>query len=114
MCIYPIFTNKGVISNMPTEFFLALAFYLQCDATAAIQVLDRSEVEPCMAAYTTVKMEFVDGVDALSFKDLSAQERADANHAGYLGYVAWMEANPSLVKEMREEARLEAEAKSGI
>ncbi|WP_107497946.1 hypothetical protein [Thalassobius sp. I31.1] len=89
---------------MTTEFLALIALYFTCSETAEVRMLDRGEVEACTAAYTEVKLGFLPDVDMATYETMTSVERAEANQAGYAGYVAWRVANPELVEEMEAEA----------
>ena len=79
-----------------------LAFYYLCDQAAAQQVLNRGDVDACMANYNELKLTFIDEMPA----PIGGHERAAQNRLGYVGFKAWEQANPDLVAEYRARALL--------
>ncbi|MDA7426356.1 hypothetical protein [Thalassococcus lentus] len=85
-----------------TNFLAMMTLYYMCDQAAAFRGLTPDEVTNCMANYERMKLEFIDERPAA----LGSAERAKQIRLGYRGFKAWEAANPELVLQMRQEARI--------
>lgn len=90
---------------MTAETLALIATCFLCSEAAEVRILDKSEAETCMAAYTEMKLSFVSDVNVTAFTAMTTVERAQVNRRGYAAYVAWTSRNPELVQKTKAKAR---------
>jgi accessory colonization factor AcfC len=78
-----------------TALFQLLLNYYVCDYTASVRMMSLDEIQTCTAIYEQVKTE-ISGLDSTAM---------DTRIEAYLAWKAWEQANPDLVKIIKQQAR---------
>lgn len=85
-----------------------LAFHFACSDASTTRQMSSAEIASCSDVYTEIKLAFVDGMDAATFRTLPIQEQAAVNSRAYRAYYDWSQSHPGLISHARRIARGEA------